>query len=390
MLNLRLAIRYVFSPNADSFSSRASWLAILGFSIGIAALLLTACIIKGFESTISNKLSILDGACRIKHILNKPVDKNDKTIAGVLNNLDFDHTKRAFIRGLTMIRFENNADGLLIDGVEQLPELLDVKWCNQFEAENKLNLGEIVLGKQLVNNLQIKSGDTIFLQELGYKNNSIIKPFKYVGEFHSGLAEYDKTLAYIKIKDAQRIFSFGNDYISGWIIYSDINSVENLPSMPYPFVLDTWKERHKLLFDWIKLQRWPAMITFGLIAIIGVVNILASLAMIIFEKKSQIGILISQGLDKKNVQMIFILQGGLIGVLGCFIGGFLSIIIIYFQSRYQFFDLEEEIYFMDHVPVQFDLNIFIIILGFSFFLSMLASIWPTRSIFRHDLSKSLK
>ena len=160
--------------------------------------------------------------------------------------------------------------------------------------------------------------------------------------------------------------------------------------MPYPFVLDTWKERHKLLFDWIKLQRWPAMITFGLIAIIGVVNILASLAMIIFEKKSQIGILISQGLDKKNVQMIFILQGGLIGVLGCFIGGFISIIIIYFQSRYQFFDLEEEIYFMDHVPVQFDLNIFIIILGFSFFLSMLASIWPTRSIFRHDLSKSLK
>ena len=132
------------------------------------------------------------------------------------------------------------------------------------------------------------------------------------------------------------------------------------------------------------------MITFGLIAIIGVVNILASLAMIIFEKKSQIGILISQGLDKKNVQMIFILQGGLIGVLGCFIGGFLSIIIIYFQSRYQFFDLEEEIYFMDHVPVQFDLNIFIIILGFSFFLSMLASIWPTRSILRLDLSKIIK
>ena len=137
-----------------------------------------------------------------------------------------------------MIRFKNNADGVLIDGVEQLPELLDVKWCNQSDAENKLNLGEIVLGRQLVDNLQIKSGDTIFLQELGYKNNSIIKPFQICGEISLyGLAEYDKTLAYIKIK-MHRQFSLWKRLYLGWIIYSDINSVENLASIPYPFVLD--------------------------------------------------------------------------------------------------------------------------------------------------------
>ena len=390
MLNLRLAIRYVFSPNVDSFSSRASWLAIIGFSIGITALLLTASVIKGFESTISNKLSIYDGTGRIQHILNKPISKNNLILDKIFNNLELGKNIKPFIRGLSMVRFKKSADGLLIDGLKELPSLINVRWFDDFRKKNRLNPGEIVLGKQLVDEFQIKAGETVFLQELGLVDNMIIKPFKFVGVFHSGFSEYDKTLAYIHIKDAEKIFSYKNEYISGWIIYSDINSLDNFPQLPYPFVLDTWKDRHKLLFDWIKLQRWPAMITFGLIAIIGIVNILASLSMIIFEKKSQIGILMSQGLDKKDVQKIFIFQGGLIGLLGCTIGGLISAIIILIQSKFQFFNLEEEIYFMDHIPIQFDIFIFIIILGISFFLSMIASIFPTKKILTLELSKSLK
>ena len=390
MLYLRLAIKYVFSPNTDSFSSRASWLAILGFSIGITALLLTASVIKGFESTISNKLAIYDGTCRIQHIFNKPIPKNNSIADTIVNNLDFGQTIKPFIRGLSMIRFKKTADGVLIDGLEEVPDLLNITWFDGSREKNKFNKNEIVLGRQLANDLQINPGETVFLQELGLRRNPIMKSFKYVGVFHSGLSEYDKTLAYIQIKDAETIFSYIDEHISGWIIYSDINSVDNLPSLQYPFVLEKWTDRHKLLFDWIKLQKWPAMITFGLIAIIGIVNILASLSMIIFEKKSQIGILISQGLEKKSVQKIFILQGGLIGLLGCFIGGLVSGVIIFIQSKFKFFDLEEEIYFMDHVPIEFDINIFFIILGFSFFLSMIASIWPTNKILKLKLSKSLK
>lgn len=390
MLNLRLAIRYVFSPNVDSFSSRASWLAIIGFSIGITALLLTASVIKGFESTISNKLSIYDGTGRVQHILNKPISKNNLILDKIFSNLEFGQNIKPFIRGLSMVRYKKSADGLLIDGLKELPGLINVRWLDGFRKKNKLNPGEIVLGKQLVDEFQINPGETVFLQELGLVDNMIIKPFKFVGVFHSGLSEYDKTLAYIHIIDAEKIFSYKNEFISGWIIYSDINSLDNFPELPYPFILDTWKDRHKLLFDWIKLQRWPAMITFGLIAIIGIVNILASLSMIIFEKKSQIAILISQGLDKKSVQKIFIFQGGLIGLLGCTIGGLISGIIILIQSEFQFFNLEEEIYFMDHIPIQFDIFIFIIILGISFFLSMVASILPTKKILRLKLSKSLK
>ncbi|MBJ12536.1 MAG: hypothetical protein CMG62_05580 [Candidatus Marinimicrobia bacterium] len=390
MLKFRLAIRYIFTPNAGSFSSRASWLAIIGFSIGIASLLLTASVIKGFELTISNKLSIYDGSARVQHILNKPIPRNNSILDTLINTLEYGQKIKPFIRGLSMIRFGKSADGVLIDGLENLHEKLNVKWLGGFRQNNALNRGEIVLGKQLVDELDLEQGETVFLQELSMNSNLLIKPFKYVGVFHSGLSEYDKTLAYIQIKDAESIFSYDDDHVSGWIIYSDIYSQMNFPEISYPFFIETWKERHKLLFDWIKIQKWPAMITFGLIALIGLVNIVASLSMIIFEKKSQIGVLISQGLDNSSIQKIFIFQGGLIGFLGCCFGGLISIIIIFIQSKFQVFSIEEEIYFMDHIPIVFDINIFVFIIGFSFCLSMLASIWPTKKLLELEPSQALK
>ena len=390
MFKLRLAIRYIFTPNAGSFSSRASWLAIIGFSIGIASLLLTASVIKGFELTISNKLSIYDGSARVQHILNKPIPRNNSILDTLINTLEYGQKIKPFIRGLSMIRFGKSADGVLIDGLENLHEKLNVKWLGGFRQNNALNRGEIVLGKQLVDELDLEQGETVFLQELSMNSNLLIKPFKYVGVFHSGLSEYDKTLAYIQIKDAESIFSYDDDHVSGWIIYSDIYSQMNFPEISYPFFIETWKERHKLLFDWIKIQKWPAMITFGLIALIGLVNIVASLSMIIFEKKSQIGVLISQGLDNSSIQKIFIFQGGLIGFLGCCFGGLISIIIIFIQSKFQVFSIEEEIYFMDHIPIVFDINIFVFIIGFSFCLSMLASIWPTKKLLELEPSQALK
>ena len=390
MLKLRLAIRYIFTPNAGSFSSRASWLAIIGFSIGIASLLLTASVIKGFELTISNKLSIYDGSARVQHILNKPIPRNNSILDTLVNTLEYGQKIKPFIRGLSMIRFGKSADGVLIDGLENLHEKLNVKWLGGFRQNNALNRGEIVLGKQLVDELDLEQGETVFLQELSMNSNLLIKPFKYVGVFHSGLSEYDKTLAYIQIKDAESIFSYDDGHVSGWIIYSDIYSQMNFPEISYPFFIETWKERHKLLFDWIKIQKWPAMITFGLIALIGLVNIVASLSMIIFEKKSQIGVLISQGLDNSSIQKIFIFQGGLIGFLGCCFGGLISIIIIFIQSKFQVFSIEEEIYFMDHIPIVFDINIFVFIIGFSFCLSMLASIWPTKKLLELEPSQALK
>ena len=78
MLELKLAIRFIFNLKKASFSSYASLLTIIGIAIGVAALMLTASIIDGFENEVSNKLAGIEGKGRLKHFLNKPINLNDK------------------------------------------------------------------------------------------------------------------------------------------------------------------------------------------------------------------------------------------------------------------------------------------------------------------------
>ena len=147
-LSLRLAFRYLFSPNKGSFSSTASWLAIGGLSIGITALMLTASIIQGFQQVISEKLSSFEGQGRIQHMLGNQMDLSNPKLDSLIQSNSGSFSP--FVRGVCMIRAGANADGVLIEGVESLPRAISD------DQNNKLNPGEIVLGHGLANELKVQ------------------------------------------------------------------------------------------------------------------------------------------------------------------------------------------------------------------------------------------
>ena len=207
--------------------------------------------------------------------------------------------------------------------------------------------------------------------------------------FYSGLQEYDKTLAYTNLKDARDLFGFKTDAATGLIV----NGIELSPlitEMNYPYYFETWRERHALLFEWITLQRWPAYIMFGLIALVGIINLLAAITMIILEKSGQIGILMAQGITIPALKQIFMIQGGFIGFMGGIIGGLLSTVIIVLQFKFEILSIPSEIYFMDHIPFSFDFSAFGIILTLVFSFSILASWWPTKALTRMNPAAVLR
>lgn len=132
--------------------------------------------------------------------------------------------------------------------------------------------------------------------------------------------------------------------------------------LQYPYYVLNWKEKHRILFDWIRVQRWPILIIFGLIALVGIVNITAALSMIILEKTRQIGVLKAFGLSPSRIRKIFLWEGTVIGSLGSLSGALLALIIAAVQWKYQFISIPEDVYFMDHIPVGFDLRATIIII----------------------------
>ena len=384
-LSLKLAIRFLFSYKLGSFSSYASWLAIGGLSIGVTALMLTASIIEGFQDVISEKLSSFEGHARISHILGKPINISNEPINSLLK--DSNNLPDEFIRGVCMLRFGAFAEGVLIEGVNFLPRSISMNQHKQIESN------EIVLGNGLALSLNVKKGDTLFIQSFPqgnlYLNTPRIKALRISKIFSSGLQEFDKTLAYTSLEDARWLLSLNSNEVSGLIVNNEFLS-QYEKRIKYPYHLETWKERHSLLFEWIDLQRWPAYLMFGLIALVGLVNLIASIAMIIIEKSSQIGILLSQGITKVDLVRIFVLQGVFIGFIGGLLGGLMSTIIIFIQLRYRLFEIPADIYFMDNIPFSFNIFIFLIILGLVLLFSILASWVPVKNLSKFNIVAALR
>ena len=382
-LSVKIALRFLLSTGSGNFASYASRLAIFGLSIGVIALLLTTSIIHGFENVMSRKLLSHEGQARITDILGAPMSVSDTTINSLTKK--FDEKLIPFINGLAFIRSKSKVEGVFIEGLENIPSFL-----SKSKLE-KINDGEIILGKGISSSLMIKSGDNVFLQSLNDHESitpyPLIKSFKVRKIYDSGLKEYDNTLVYISKNDARKILALNSDQISGLIYngYEDIGS-----EIRYPYYYETWKEKHELLFRWISIQKWPSYIMFGLISLVGLINLVGAITMIITEKTKQIGILMAQGVPVLFLKKVFIVQGAFVGLIGCLIGGLFTLIFALVQTKFEILSLPSDIYFIDHIPISFNLDMFLKILLFSSLLSTIASWYPVRNISTHNLAESLR
>ena len=343
--------------------------------------MLTASIIQGFTETVSEKLSNFEGAGRVTHILGRSINLSDTTITSLIKNNNKIITP--FIRGVCIFRFQNKAEGVLIEGVEKLPEVI-----SQLGKIN-INSGEIIIGKGLASKMGIRLDDIIYLQGFSDRKSTFsmpkVKSLKITQIYESGLQEYDNTLAYLSLEDSRSILNYDKNEITGLII-----NASNIKNLPYPYYYETWKERHALLFEWISIQKWPAYLMFALIILVGIVNLIAAITMIIIEKSNQIGILLAQGMPKIGLKQIFMLQGGFIGFAGGVIGGFISILIILVQLKFELLEIPSDIYFMDKIPFSFNYIVFVFILIFSFSISVIASWIPINRISNFKPSKALR
>ncbi len=207
------------------------------------------------------------------------------------------------------------------------------------------------------------------------------------------MQEYDKTIAYISLQSARVLFDMENA-ISGYIINSNEEEVKNITKVlndhiRYPYYYETWRDRHRIIFDWIKIQRYPVIIIFSLIALVAITNIMAAVSMIIREKNSQLGILISLGMELHDIQKIFYYYGAIVGSIGSILGSLVSYLFISVQNKYKIITLPEDIYFMNYIPANFDLLVFLCIHVLTLFISIISTVIPSKTVIRQSPTELL-
>ena len=390
-----ISTRYLSSTRKGSFTRISGILSTAGLAVGVSALLITLFILNGFERVISEKISQFDGHIRISHFLNEPIESSVTTLDSIMNAYKGEFIYSSFIQGPALLRKGKSAEGIILEGIDSKR----VKYIEDILVEGsfKIDANNIIIGQSLAEKLDLNIGQEIVLFDaFTLKSaNKRLKKFKINGLFHSGMSEYDNSLAFTSINNANYLFSMKKK-VSGHILNlkkpNNYKSLSKLLSnqLPYPYMVMSWKEKNRALFKWMDIQRLPILIIFGLITFVGLVNIISALAMIIIDKTRQIGILKSLGLSKQKINQIFLIKGFIIGFAGSLIGSSFAFLIAFIQNNYKLIQVPEDIYFMDFIPLDVNFsNILIVSITVSI-VCMLASLWPSLRAGKIEPSAALK
>lgn len=377
-----LSIRYLRSTQKGSFTRIAGVLSVAGLAVGISALLITLFILNGFERVISEKIADFDGHIRVRHYLNNFIPSEIEGMNQIISAYDGKVVQSKFIQGTALLRKGKSAEGVIVEGIEASGN----DFLSNILVSGTVDLDDhgIILGERLANQLNIGIGDKTVLFDLATLRGSKkrLKQFTVTGIFHSGMSEYDQSLVYTNLKQADGLFNMEGK-VSGHVLRMKDPALANDFSqllgeeLAYPYMVMTWKEKNRALFKWMDVQRWPILFIFSLIALVGIVNIISALAMIVLDKTRQIGILKSLGLPQGKLKQVFLAKGFIIGVAGAVFGSALALFLAWLQNHYKLITVPEDVYFMDFIPVDVNLAHVGIVTIVSVIFSVIAAIWPT-------------
>jgi lipoprotein-releasing system permease protein len=398
-----IALRYLTSRHNRGFVSFITSIAILGVMLGVASLIITLSILDGFEKTIKENVVSFTAHMQLFAFQNQLLLEPERTIEQVMSRYPDVVEMAPYATREGMVRSDAEIDGILIKGVDPVNDISAAKRRlveGKYDlAEKETGLQTMILGRRLAEKLHVKIGDKVLAYALGGASLSLaqarIMQFQISGIYETGMADYDGSIAYINLRNAQRLFQIGKTVNGFDMLVANTDSLsslaEHIPDdLGYPYYARTMYQQYHNLFVWVDLQKKPVPIILGLIAIVATVNIIGTLLMMILEKSRQIGILRALGMKKKTLVRIFMKQGILIGFIGTLLGNIFAWLICWLELRYRFFPLPSDIYFMTHVPIQLSPINFILVSVVALALSVLASWIPSRLAARLDPIKLLR
>ena len=398
-----VAKRYLLTRKKTGFISIISLISIVGITVGVAALIIVLSLMNGFSKELRTRLLGMDG-----HIwVSNPFDPGMSDYQEILNKLikikgvigaspfcsyptvahdrDMSHAATVEVRGV---------DTETVDSVSLIKSYIR-RYGSLDLGRDENGVPGVVLGSYLARSLGYSDmDDFIYLYGPGDMNEMFetmtlppIYKFRVTGIFESGYFDYDSAVLLIDISEAQRIIGYEGKISGITLKLKDMFDVpkytkasglieETLGSFPYASV--NWIEHNKMLFKWMKLEKWAAFIVLSLIILVAAFNIVSSLIMLVMDKTSEIGILKSMGASKKSIERIFVFQGAFIGVCGTLLGSFVGTTLCYLQDRYQFISLPSDIYFISAIPMDLQIRDAIAITVITLFLCWLSSFYPAK------------
>ncbi|MDH5674196.1 MAG: ABC transporter permease [Myxococcales bacterium] len=226
----------------------------------------------------------------------------------------------------------------------------------------------IVIGQELARALRLYVGDEVnVVAPLGALGPSgpmpKSRPFRVAGIFYSGMYEYDMKFTYVSLPQAQRFLGIGEG-ISG--VEVRVADIERAPATAQAITaavgrqevrVRDWQELNRRLFGALALEKLAMFVALGIAILVASFCIAGTLTLMVQEKGREVAILKAMGTSDRSIVSVFIVEGGLIGMLGAALGLFLGYMAC-FAAEHFGIRMNPEVYYIDRLPVHVDITEF--------------------------------
>jgi lipoprotein-releasing system permease protein len=304
-----------------------------------------------------------------------------------------------------MLSTEQDVTGVLVRGIMpdgssavDLQEYLQDGDLSLLGDHHAVPLGEglgatvelpgIVLGEELAKDLGLGVGDTVKAASATARTGGggilpRTERLVVVARFDAGMPQYDSRLVYVSLRDAQKLFNLGNAVTGIEIRVSNLYDSTRIAGeiagrLGPAYRVRDWMEANRNLFAALKLQKTVYFIVLMLIILVAAFTILATLIMVVMEKRKDIAVLKSLGATPAGIARIFVFKGLIIGGLGTLLGNLGGYAGCWVLKRYHFIELPQDVFYVSTVPVKMYPEYFLVVTLASLAMCLLATIYPAR------------
>jgi lipoprotein-releasing system permease protein len=397
---LYIAARYLRAKRRQAVVGVVTAISVAGVAAGVAALIIALAITNGMRSELQDKLLANSAHVQLMRVQADGI-RNWQPLFNRLRRLPHVTAASPGIYEQVMVARGARAGGAMIEGIlpdreKTVSDLLSTASPAAVQAlepdparGDTHTLPPIVLGQDLAETVGATVGDRVTLVSpqgdmTPFGMMPKVVPFRLAGTFHSGFYQYDANMGFMRLADAQRLYS-EPDLLS--VISFKVDDLERAPAIGKEieqaagkgYMTNNWIEQNRELFTALKEEQIVTFIVIALIVLVAALNILIALTMMVMEKTRDIAVMMSFGVEPGQIRRIFLMQGLLISLIGTALGIVLGYVASWAGGHYHFIHLSAEVYSIDTLPFAPRVIDGVIVGAVSIGISLLATLYPSSS-----------
>jgi lipoprotein-releasing system permease protein len=368
-----------------------TFLSVGAIALAVMVLIISQALTVGYSEEFYNTT-----VNKLPHVSVSPQENKDyiylyKPLIDEIDKIEGITAVSPFLTGKASFRFKTNSSNVELKGIIPLQEnnisFVEADMVKGNFRELEFSRNTIVIGSKLADKLGVNLGDSV---EVSFPNANPLS-LRVVGIFYTG-SPLDESLTYTYLDTAQRFYDV-SDVVNGISVrLSDFNRDREVAAeiKKTGYNAKGWTETNPAVLQTIALKNTSNSLILGLIVIIASFGVVSTLNLSVIGATSQIGMLRAMGATVSSIRTIFILQSGILGLLGALIGTFTGVVISLAIGQYKIPLSSSQLYSgPTTIPFIIRVGDILVVIIAVFLLNLIAGIYPAQQAAKLDPVKAI-